>query len=231
VYYLGEKVYIVKKMKKEKMGMPLIGDEFPKMKVQTTKGIMKLPKAFKGKWFVLFSHPADFTPVCTTEFVAFQKRYQKFRDLNCELIGLSIDQVFSHLKWIEWIKENLDVEIEFPVIADTGDVAKTLGLIHPAKATNTVRAVFIVDPEGIIRAILYYPQELGRNMDEILRMVEGFNQIEEKNVAIPANWPENEIIGKGLIIPPVPDIEEGKKRSGKYKCIDWWLCYRNYYKW
>jgi peroxiredoxin (alkyl hydroperoxide reductase subunit C) len=213
------------------MGMPLIGDEFPKMKVQTTHGMMKLPKAFKGKWFILFSHPADFTPVCTTEFVAFQERYQKFRDLNCELIGLSVDQIFSHLKWIEWIKDNLDVEIEFPVIADTGDVAKTLGLIHPAKASNTVRAVFIVDPEGIIRSILYYPQELGRNMDEILRMMEGFNQIEEKQVAIPANWPHNEIIGKGLIIPPAADVETANKRVEKYKCLDWWLCYRNYYKW
>lgn len=228
---MGEKLYIVKKMKKEKMGMPLIGDEFPKMKVQTTHGMMKLPKAFKGKWFILFSHPADFTPVCTTEFVAFQERYQKFRDLNCELIGLSVDQIFSHLKWIEWIKDNLDVEIEFPVIADTGDVAKTLGLIHPAKASNTVRAVFIVDPEGIIRSILYYPQELGRNMDEILRMMEAFNQIEEKQVAIPANWPHNEIIGKGLIIPPASDLESANKRIEKYKCLDWWLCYRNYYKW
>jgi peroxiredoxin (alkyl hydroperoxide reductase subunit C) len=228
---MGEKLYVVKKMKKEKMGIPLIGDEFPKMKVQTTHGMMKLPKAFKGKWFILFSHPADFTPVCTTEFVAFQERYQKFRDMNCELIGLSVDQVFSHLKWIEWIKDNLDVEIEFPVIADTGDVAKTLGLIHPAKATNTVRAVFIIDPEGIIRAILYYPQELGRNMDEILRMIEGFNQIEEKKVAIPANWPHNELIGKGLIIPPAADVKTAKKRAEKYKCFDWWLCYRNYYKW
>jgi peroxiredoxin (alkyl hydroperoxide reductase subunit C) len=228
---MGEKVYIVKKMKNEGTGMPLIGDEFPKMKVQTTQGMMKLPKAFKGKWFVLFSHPADFTPVCTTEFVAFQNRYQKFKDLNCELIGLSIDQVFSHLKWIEWIKDNLCVDIEFPVIADTGDVAETLGLIHPAKATNTVRAVFIIDPKGIIRAILYYPQELGRNMDEILRMIEGFNQIEEKQVAIPANWPENELIGKGLIIPPAADMESAKKRQEKYKCFDWWLCYRNYYKW
>jgi peroxiredoxin 2/4 len=228
---MGEKVYLVKKMKKEGMGIPLIGDEFPKMKVQTTQGMIKLPKAFKGKWFVLFSHPADFTPVCTTEFVAFQKRYKQFKEFNCELIGLSVDQVFSHLKWIEWIKDNLDVEIEFPVIADTGDVAKTLGLIHPAKATNTVRAVFIIDPEGIIRAILYYPQELGRNMDEILRMIEGFNQIETKQVAIPANWPENELIGKGLIIPPPADVESAKTRQEKYKCFDWWLCYRNYYKW
>jgi peroxiredoxin (alkyl hydroperoxide reductase subunit C) len=228
---MGEKVYIVKKMKKEERGMPLIGDEFPKMKVKTTQGMMKLPKAFKGKWFVLFSHPADFTPVCTTEFVSFQLRYPIFKDLNCELIGLSIDQVFSHLKWIEWIQDNFCIEIEFPVIADTGDVAETLGLIHPAKATNTVRAVFIIDPEGIIRAILYYPQELGRNMDEILRMIEGFKQIEEKGIAIPANWPENEIIGKGLIIPPAADVETAKQRPENYKCFDWWLCYRNYYKW
>ncbi len=191
--------------------MPLIGDKFPKLEVQTTQGMMKLPKAFKGKWFILFSHPADFTPVCTTEFVAFQKRYEEFKKFNCELIGLSIDQIFSHLKWIEWIEENLDTEITFPVIADTGKVADTLGLIHPARPTNTVRAVFIMDPEGIIRAILYYPQELGRNMDEILRMIEGFNNIEEKGVAIPANWPNNELIGKGLIIPPPSDVEVCKK--------------------
>ena len=199
------------------------------MEVQTTHGKIKLPKTFKGKWFILFSHPADFTPVCTTEFYAFQSKYQQFKDLNCELIGLSIDQIYSHLKWIEWIKDNLALDIEFPVIADTGEIAKTLGIIHPAKAKNTVRAVFIIDPTGIIRAILYYPPELGRNIDEILRMVEGFNQIERKQVEIPANWPK--IIGKGLIIPPIPNIEEGKKRADRYKCIDWWLCYRNYYRW
>ncbi len=164
---MGEKVYMVKKMKKEGIGMPLIGDKFPKMEVQTTKGMIKLPKAYKGKWFVLFSHPADFTPVCTTEFFAFQERYDKFREFDCELIGLSEDQIFSHLKWVEWIKDNLGVEIEFPIIADTGAVASTLGLIHPAKASNTVRAVFIINPKGIIRAILYYPQELGRNIDEM----------------------------------------------------------------
>ena len=228
---MGEKVYEVKCMKKEGRGMPLIGDKFPKMKVQTTQGMMKLPKVFKGKWFVFFSHPADFTPVCTTEFYAFQKRYDKFKELNCELIGLSVDQVFSHLKWIEWIKDNLDIEIEFPVIADTGKIAEQLGLIHPAKATNTVRAVFIVDPEGVIRAILYYPQELGRNIDEIIRMIEGFQQVEEKGVAIPANWPENELIGKGLIIPPAADVEAVKKNPSEYENFDWWLCYRSYYKW
>ena len=174
--------------------IPLIGEKFPELKVQTTHGVMKLPDAFKGKWFILFSHPADFTPVCTTEFVAFQKRYDEFKKLNTELIGLSIDQVFSHIKWVEWIKDNLNVEIKFPVIADdTGKVASKLGLIHPGKGTNTVRAVFIVDPEGTIRAILYYPQELGRNVDEILRMIKGFQVSDDKGVAIPANWPNNSI--------------------------------------
>jgi peroxiredoxin (alkyl hydroperoxide reductase subunit C) len=227
---MGEKVYELRKIKKKGRGIPLIGDEFPKMEVQTTQGMMKLPKVFKGKWFVLFSHPADFTPVCTTEFVAFQKRYEEFKKFNCELIGLSIDQVFSHLKWIEWIEENLDTEITFPVIADTGKIANMLGLIHPARPTNTVRAVFIVDPKGIVRALLYYPQELGRNMDEILRMIEGFANIEEKGVAIPANWPNNELIGKGLIIPPPASVEDAKTRKGKYTCYDWWLCHRTYYK-
>ncbi len=206
--------------------MPLIGDKFPELKVQTTKGMMKIPEAFKGKWFVLFSHPADFTPVCTTEFVAFQKRFDEFKKLNCELIGLSVDQVFSHLKWEEWIKDKLKVEIKFPIIADTGKVASMLGLIHPGKGTNTVRAVFFVDPKEVIRAILYYPQELGRNMDEILRMVKGF-QISDKNgVAIPANWPKNELIKDKVIIPPASDEKTAKKRLKEYDCYDWWFCHK-----
>ncbi|MCK4614458.1 MAG: peroxiredoxin [Thermoplasmata archaeon] len=206
--------------------MPLIGDKFPEMGVQTTHGRKRLPEAFKGKWFILFSHPADFTPVCTTEFVAFQKRYQQFRDLDCELIGLSVDQVFAHIKWIDWIKENLGVEIQFPIIADTGKVAETLGLIHPGKGTNTVRAVFIVDPNGIMRAMLYYPQELGRNMDEILRMVKGFQTADKNKVAIPANWPENELIGEKVIIPPASDVTTARKRKQEYECYDWWFCYK-----
>ncbi len=207
--------------------MPLLGERFPEIEVVTTHGKMKLPDRFRGKWFILFSHPADFTPVCTTEFVAFQKRYDKFKERNTELIGLSIDQVFSHIKWIQWIKDNLNVEIKFPVIADdTGRVSSILGLIHPGKGTNTVRAVFIVDPKGIIRAILYYPQELGRNMDEILRMIKGFQVSEREGVAIPANWPENEIIGDEVIIPPAMDEETAKKRMEQYDCFDWWLCHK-----
>ncbi len=214
-----------------KVGMPLLGDDFPEMKVQTTHGEMELPKAFSGKWFVLFSHPADFTPVCTTEFFAFQKRYDKFRALNCELIGLSVDQVFSHIKWEEWIKDKLGIEIQFPIIADTGAVAERLGLIHPGKGTNTVRAVFVVDEKGKIRTILYYPQELGRNMDEIVRIVEAL-QISDKNgVAMPANWPNNELVKDHVIVPPARDVKSAKERierakSGEFDCFDWWFCHK-----
>ena len=210
----------------EAAGIPLLGDRFPQMEVQTTHGVMRLPEAFAGKWFLLFSHPADFTPVCTTEFVAFQKRYEKFKELGTELIGLSIDQVFSHIKWIDWIKDNLNLEIQFPIIAGTEAIAAKLGLIHPGKGTNTVRAVFIVDPEGIIRAIMYYPQELGRNMDEFLRMIKGFQISDSEGVAIPANWPENELIGDEVIIPPASDVKTAHEVVTKYECYDWWLCHR-----
>ncbi|MCD6109213.1 peroxiredoxin [bacterium] len=215
----------------EKKGMPLLGDVFPEMKVQTTHGQIDLPGHFAGKWFVLFSHPADFTPVCTTEFVAFQKRYDKFKALNCELIGLSVDQVFAHIKWEEWIKENMDVEIQFPIIADTGSVAERLGLIHPGKGTNTVRAVFVVDSESKIRTILYYPQELGRNMDEILRIVKAMQIADKNKVAMPANWPNNEIVNDHVIIPPASDTRTAKERleqakKGEFECFDWWLCHK-----
>lgn len=217
-------------MEKEK-GMPLLGDKFPDMTVVTTHGTIDLPDDFAGKWFVLFSHPADFTPVCTTEFVAFQKRYDQFKGLNCELIGLSVDQVFAHIKWEEWIKENMDVEIEFPIIADTGKVAETLGLIHPGKGTNTVRAVFVVDDKGVIRTILYYPQELGRNMDEIVRIVKAMQISDENGVAMPANWPKNEIVEDHVIISPAKDTVTAKERlekakAGEFECFDWWLCHK-----
>lgn len=217
--------------KNEMLRMPLLGDDFPIMNVQTTHGMMELPSAFVGKWFVLFSHPGDFTPVCTTEFVAFQNRYEKFRNLNCELIGLSVDQVFAHIKWEEWIKEKLNVQIEFPIIADTGAVAERLGLIHPGKGTNTVRAVFIVDDKGKVRIILYYPQEIGRNMDEILRALEAMQYADKNAVAMPANWPNNELLQDQVIIPPAKDVATVAKRweaakTGEIICEDWWFCHR-----
>ncbi len=211
--------------------IPSIGEKFPEMEVMTHKGKIKLPDYYvqQGKWFVLFTHPADFTPVCTTEFVAFAKRYEDFKKLNTELIGLSVDSTFSHIKWTEWIKEKLGVEIPFPVIADsTGEVAKKLGLIHPAHAPDvTVRAVFIVDNRGVIRAILYYPTEAGRNIDEILRLVHILQISDKYGRAIPANWPNNELIGDNLIVPPAATEQEAQERLKQYKCYDWWFCYED----
>ncbi|MGC8814572.1 peroxiredoxin, partial [Dictyoglomus sp.] len=170
---------------------------------------------------------ADFTPVCTTEFVAFQKRIDQFKELNCELIGLSIDQVFSHIKWVEWIKEKLGVEITFPIIADDmGEIAKSLGMISPYKGTNTVRAVFVLDPEGTIRLILYYPQEIGRYIDEIIRAVKALQVSDANKVAIPANWPNNELIKDEVIIPPASDVKTASERPKQYDCFDWWFCHK-----
>ncbi len=208
--------------------IPLIGEKFPEMEVTTDHGVIKLPDHFKGKWFVLFSHPADFTPVCTTEFVAFAKRYEDFKKLNTELIGLSVDNTFSHIKWKEWIKEKLGVEIPFPIIADPmGEVAKKLGMIHAESGVVTVRAVFVVDDKGVIRAILYYPLNVGRNIDEILRLVEALQLTDKYGRALPANWPNNEIIGDNVIVPPASTEQEAKERLQKYKCFDWWFCYED----
>ncbi|QTX32788.1 peroxiredoxin [Aminithiophilus ramosus] len=218
----------------EQTRMPLIGETFPSMEVTTTHGLMRLPEDIAGRWVVLFSHPADFTPVCTTEFVAFQKRFDAFQKLGCDLIGLSVDQVFSHIKWTEWIAENTETIIEFPIVADDGSVGRRLGMIHPDKGSNTVRAVFILDPKGTIRAILYYPQELGRNMDEVLRMVRGLQVADANGVAIPANWPQNELIGDKVIVPPASDVKTAQERNEARKCcdqpldgFDWWFCYRS----
>jgi peroxiredoxin (alkyl hydroperoxide reductase subunit C) len=205
---------------------PLIGEPFPELTVQSTHGKRTLPHDYAGRWFILFSHPADFTPVCTTEFVAFARKHQEFKELNCELIGLSVDQVFSHIKWAEWIKDNLGVEIPFPIIADTGQIAAELGMIHPAKGTNTVRSVFVVDDKGIIRVILYYPQEVGRNIGEILRIVRALQTSDANGAAMPADWPQNELIGDAVIIPPPTDEQTARERQKTYTCYDWWFCYR-----
>lgn len=213
--------------------MPLLGDAFPTMQVQTTHGMKNLPKDYEGKWFVLFSHPGDFTPVCTTEFVAFAKRSDEFKALNTELIGLSVDQVFAHMKWVEWIGEHTDVKVPFPVIGDElGKVANTLGMLHPSKGTNTVRAVFIVDDKGVLRLMMYYPQEVGRSVDEVLRAVKALQTSDHYKVACPENWPNNQLIGSKVIVPPASTEEDAKKRledakDGKFEAYDWWFCYKD----
>ena len=208
--------------------MPLLGEAFPEVKVQTTHGPMTLPNDYKGKWFVLFSHPADFTPVCTTEFVAFAKKADEFKKLGVELIGLSVDQVFSHIKWDEWINDNLGVKIPFPIIADSAEgVSKVLGMIHPGKtSSNTVRAVFVVDPEGKMRLMIYYPQEIGRSVDEVLRAVKALQVSDNNGVATPENWPNNDLIGDHVIIPPASDVKTAEERKGKENCYDWWFCHK-----
>ncbi|WP_037372689.1 peroxiredoxin [Anaerovorax odorimutans] len=204
-------------------------DKFPNLQVETTKGTINLPDDYKGKWFVLFSHPADFTPVCTTEFVSFQKKKKQFNELGVELIGLSVDSLESHYRWIEWIKEKIHVEVDFPVIDDENrKVSETLGLIHPNEDdTATVRAVLIVDHNGKVRTILEYPKEIGRNMNEILRTVKALKQASIKKVFAPANWPCNEIIGdKVLFHREKEDDPALDDERGIYSLSDWFV-YKN----
>lgn len=213
-------------MEDKTYNMPLLGDAFPELSVETTHGPMNLPGDLKGKWFVLFSHPADFTPVCTTEFVGFQKRIKEFDELGVTLLGMSVDQIFSHIKWAEWIKENLDVEITFPIVAANDAIALKLGMLHPGKGTNTVRAVFVVDPNSKVRLVLYYPQEIGRNMDEIVRAVRAMIVSDTNGVAVPANWPENDLIGDRVIIPPPKNMKDAAERLNQYDGYDWWFCHK-----
>jgi len=211
--------------------IPLLGEKFPRMEVQTTFGKKILPDDYEGKWFVLFSHPADFTPVCTTEFIAFAKKYRSFKLMNIELIGLSVDQNFSHIKWVEWIKEKFDIDIPFPIISDTGEyVSKKLGMIH-SKGSNasTVRAVFVVDPWGLLRLMFYYPQEIGRNMDEILRAIKAMIVTDTYDVATPENWPENSLLKSNIILPPPTSIEQAEAFKKEESCYDWWFCYREWF--
>jgi len=220
-------------------GIPRIGSRFPEVEVDTTHGRIKLPDYYKGKWFILFSHPADFTPVCTTEFVEFARMYPKFKELGVELIGLSVDQVYSHIKWIEWIRQKAETEVPFPIIADhLGKLASMLGMLPENGGTNTVRAVFVVDPEGIIRAIIYYPQEVGRNITEIYRLVYALQVSDKEKVTLPANWyvdklewKSSSLIGDKVIIPPANSIEKAKEIEEKAKkkeieMLDWWFAYK-----
>ena len=204
-----------------------LGQEAPDFSQDSTEGEISFHKWIGDKWAVLFSHPADFTPVCTTEFVAFQNKVQEFDEMGVKLIGMSVDQVFSHIKWIEWIKEKLDVEITFPVVAANDAIANKLGMLHPGKGANTVRAVFVVDAESKVRLVIYYPQEIGRNIDEVVRAVKALKTADENKVAVPAEWPKNGLIGEKVIVPPPMDYEEAKKRPDEYDCYDWWFCYRD----
>ncbi len=217
----------------EKVGLPVLGARLPELKVNTTHGDMTLPDDLNGQWFILFSHPADFTPVCTTEFVALAAAHDEFLAMNTELVGLSVDALTAHLKWTEWIKENMDQEITFPIIADSlGRVAYKLGMIHEAKGTDTVRAVFIVDDKGDLRTMMYYPQEAGRSVNEILRVVKALQHADKYKVAMPENWPNNARLGDHVMIPPAKTeklAQERRETMPNNKDVDykdWWYITR-----
>jgi len=213
---------------------PLIGDPAPEFVTETTNGEINFPADYKGKWVILFSHPSDFTPVCTTEFMTFATMQQEFEELNTELIGLSIDSLHSHIAWIQSIKKiefkgMKNVEINFPIIDDLSmNVASLYGMIQPNQSeTSAVRAVFVIDPEGIIRTILYYPQSTGRNFDEIKRIVQALQKTDAEGVATPADWRP----GDDAIIPPVSTTKAArevmKKGSDSDREVkDWFMVFK-----
>jgi len=202
--------------------MPRLNEPAPAFEAPTTHGVKTL-EDYRGKWLVLFSHPADFTPVCTTEFIAFAKRHADFQAINCELLGLSIDSNFSHIAWERNIKEKFGVEIRFPIIADLSmQVARAYGMIQPgASDTSAVRATFIIDPEGVLRAMVYYPMSNGRSIDEFVRLVKALQTSDEHKVATPEAWQP----GDKVIVPPPATAAEAEARAAEgYECSDWYFC-------
>ncbi len=209
--------------------MPMIGDRAPEFRAMTTMGKVNFPDDYKGSWVVLFSHPADFTPVCTTEFIAFARMADEFEALNTRLLGLSIDSVHSHLAWAKSI-ENIDlggkgkVRIPFPIIADISmKVARAYGMLQTVAKTQTVRAVFIIDPDGMVRTILYYPMSTGRNMPEIKRIIQSLQLHDEEHVSTPADWQP----GDDVVMSSPLTLEEADKRMNDpepgTKPLDWYL--------
>ena len=204
--------------------LPRLGSPAPSFEAVTTHGVLKL-EDYRGSWLILFSHPADFTPVCTTEFIGFAKLYPELKKRNVERLGLSIDSVYSHIAWVRNIEQNFSVKIPFPVIADLNkDVASAFGMLMPGESkTETSRCVFVIDPDGIVRAMIYYPLSTGRNMDEMLRLVDALQAADKHKIATPANWKP----GDKVIVPPPTTQEMAEERVGKkngYECTDWYFC-------
>jgi peroxiredoxin (alkyl hydroperoxide reductase subunit C) len=215
---------ILMEEKTEEIRLPLIGEKAPDFEAPTTQGTLRLSD-FEGTWLVLFSHPADFTPVCTTEFMAFAEIYDELKKRNTELLGLSVDSVSSHIAWIRNVEEKMGVKIPFPIIADLNkEVSQKFGMIHPAQSkTETVRCVFIIDPESKIRTILYYPLTTGRNMKEILRIIDALHTTDKHKVATPANWKP----GDPVVVPSPGTTEQAEERTKEgYDCKDWYLCFK-----
>lgn len=212
--------------------MPLIEDKAPSFVAKTTQGDINFPEDYKGKWVILFSHPADFTPVCTTEFMTFASMADDFKKMNTELVGLSVDGLTSHIAWLRKIQElewngMKNVEVKFPLIEDLKmTVSKMYGMIQGESDTSAVRAVFIINPDGIVKTIMYYPASAGRNMEEIKRVLTALQKGEKEGIATPANWKP----GDDVIIPAPGSCGAAKERmdtQGKdHYCLDWFLCFR-----
>ena len=215
----------------ETYAMPRIGEKAPSFKAVTTQGEINFPEDYTGKWVILFSHPADFTPVCTSEFMTFANMEKKFKDANCDLVGLSVDGLYSHIAWLRTIKEKIeyngmkDVEVKFPLIEDISmNVAKKYGMMMPGESnTKAVRAVFFVDPKGMIRAIIYYPLSLGRNFDELYRALIAMQAADAFSIATPADWRP----GDDVIVPTAGSCGVAAERMAdkeNMKCYDWFFC-------
>lgn len=215
----------------EILSMPRIGDKAPSFKAITTQGEINFPEQYQGSWVILFSHPADFTPVCTSEFMTFASMEKQFNQANCKLVGLSVDGLYSHIAWLRTIKEKIEykgmknVEVTFPLIEDiTMEVAKKYGMIQSGESdTRAVRAVFFIDPKGIIRTIIYYPISLGRNFDELYRVLIGLQTADNFSVALPADWRP----GDDVIVPTAGSCGVAKQRMENkkdMKCYDWFFC-------
>jgi peroxiredoxin (alkyl hydroperoxide reductase subunit C) len=214
--------------------MPLLGDPAPAFKARTTQGDINFPADYKGKWVILFSHPADFTPVCTTEFMTFAAMTEEFKALNTELVGLSVDSLYAHIAWLRTIQEKIvykglkNMEVKFPLIEDIRmDVARLYGMIQPNQSnTQAVRAVFFIDPKGIIRTMLYYPLTTGRNFDEIKRIIIALQKADRDGVATPADWRP----GDDVIVPTAGSCGTAKERmespSDDIYCLDWFMCFK-----
>jgi len=212
--------------------MPLIGDKCPEFEAVTTQGNIRFPHDFKGKWIVFFSHPADFTPVCTTEFMTFSHRAKELTDINAQLVGLSVDSISAHIAWLRRIKElewkNMkNTDVQFPLIEDLSmKIANKYGMIMPGQSsTQAVRAVFIIDPDGVIRLILYYPVSTGRSFDEIKRVVMALQKVDKDKCSTPADWKP----GEDTIVPSPKSLglakERAEMKNGKQYGIDWFLCF------
>ena len=204
--------------------LPLIGDMAPAFQAQSTAWPINFPKDYKGKRVVLFSHPADFTPVCTTEFIWFQKAYEDFKAINTELLWYSVDWLQWHIEWLRNIERNFGVKVEFPLLAGS-KIAHLYGMLHPnADDSTTVRAVFVINPEGQIAAIMYYPLSNGRSVAEILRLVKALQTTAKHKRATPENRPNNPIFGDKVIVPPAGTMKDAVTNAQKYENKDWYIC-------